>query len=953
MLKSMKCLLPMLMATAFVTAQELVKNGGFGEPLPAYGSLPAEWQAVNGTKSWGFVNDDGMSNNNSIMSKEAGAVEQKITARANTEYRLEAFMKDGDGKVVLEVIDGTGKALAKITAAGKPNVWAKSTATFKTGADAALTVRISATGKSWVDSVSVVPASQKAAAAPVRTFVAPGKNVALGKKYKFSRSPNYGLCTDKGDVTQLTDGVYTVGYFWTQKSTVGWTHNSVIDITIDLEEVQPICGVSCNIAAGAGGVQWPRFVNIYVSEDNGTWYYIGDLWQLCGKETQLPEPDKYAIFRVFSTKLATKGRWIKFMVRNSPFTFVDEIEIYRGADSLLAKAPGNNPFNSPESHYITSILQNRIYSDLDALEAKLGELSKTREASGRKMIADARAKVENMPIRDVSSLLTILPFCPEQNEVFAVNTLFMEEAGYRKPVIWRNNRWDNISPLTIPAKAKAAPMTVEMMRNEVRGETFNIMNPTREKITYTISVPKLPKDAKLDPREVLYTETKEEGLIASALKPAAGDKLTVTVLPGTSTQIWLSFKRPTLKAGTYKADVIATADGQPTLRIPLSLVIYDLDFPASPSLHVGGWDYTNGNGEYYGNPGNKDANLAIMRDIYVDSPWATPTVKPSNAVFDANGKLTSKLNFAAWDKWLVTWPNAKRYCVFFNAPPKFANEAAGTPRFDKMVAEYFGAWVEHMKAQGKGPEQLIILICDEPPLNNNEKVIIPWAKAIQKANLGIKVFEDPIYGDVDKANMEMLAQCDIICPNTVQMVGGGKKFRDFYLNQQAQGRTLWFYSCTGPAKLLDPITYHRIQKWFCIAMNAKGSFYWAMGCGGGSDSFHAFTQTGTEYSPYFVSKTDTMDGKQSEAVREGVQDFEYFAMLKARIAELKAQGKNSRKLRDAEKFVAEAPWKAMSPYIGYEEDKAPEKYNKWNAERDRSNFDKFRVQALKILAGLK
>ncbi len=42
------------------------------------------------------------------------------------------------------------------------------------------------------------------------------ENVAKGRAYTMQPPPNYGLCTDAGDATQLTDGVFTEDYFWTQ-----------------------------------------------------------------------------------------------------------------------------------------------------------------------------------------------------------------------------------------------------------------------------------------------------------------------------------------------------------------------------------------------------------------------------------------------------------------------------------------------------------------------------------------------------------------------------------------------------------------------------------------------------------------------------------------------------------------------------------------------------------------
>ena len=62
----------------------------------------------------------------------------------------------------------------------------------------------------------------------------PGVNLARGKLCTFTPPPNYSLCRDDADGSQLTDGVYN-GCSWTEKGTVGWqTHRSRVTL-IDLD----------------------------------------------------------------------------------------------------------------------------------------------------------------------------------------------------------------------------------------------------------------------------------------------------------------------------------------------------------------------------------------------------------------------------------------------------------------------------------------------------------------------------------------------------------------------------------------------------------------------------------------------------------------------------------------------------------------------------------------------
>ena len=170
----------------------------------------------------------------------------------------------------------------------------------------------------------------------------------------------------------------------------------------------------------------------------------------------------------------------------------------------------------------------------------------------------------------------------------------------------------------------------------------------------------------------------------------------------------------------------------------------------------------------------------------------------------------------------------------------------------------------------------------------------------------------------------------------------GNAFRDFYVKQREAGCTLWLYSCNGPARHLDPITYHRGQMWNAFDMGAVGTFYWALGCGGGiGNSFKAYSQTGTEYSPFFVSDTFAMPSKHSEAIREGVQDYEYMVMLRNRIAELRKQGKTD--LADQKQAVLDASLKRVIEFIianGMD----------WKREKNRSIMDQARIAILKVLA---
>ncbi|NOY81960.1 MAG: DUF4091 domain-containing protein [Kiritimatiellaeota bacterium] len=177
------------------------------------------------------------------------------------------------------------------------------------------------------------------------------------------------------------------------------------------------------------------------------------------------------------------------------------------------------------------------------------------------------------------------------------------------------------------------------------------------------------------------------------------------------------------------------------------------------------------------------------------------------------------------------------------------------------------------------------------------------------------------------------------------MVNQGEKFRRFYLDQKTRGRTLWLYSCSGPAKQLDPCAYHRGQMWWALRMGATGCFYWAFGCGGGiGDSWRAYAQPRTEYSPFFVGQKKVTAGKHMEAIREGVEDYEYFVMLRNRVAELKKDGVANAALGAAERLLVEGP-RRVTETIG------PQSFS-WSDKVDHEIMDQVRSEVLDLLEKL-
>ena len=792
------------------------------------------------------------------------------------------------------------------------------------------------------------------------------ENLALNKPYTFSHKPNYAPCTDPNDNVQLTDGVYTItnDNFWADKRTVGWRISSVLSITIDLGETLPIGGFQYSTAFGKAQVVIPDFIYVYVSDNQNEWHYIGDLLAKSIEKSGKPEQDKYIYYKAVSNDMPCKGRYVCFLIKQTRYTFVDEIEVFRGDDSLLANPPSHEMTTKPMVHYLDKIFQALVAADIQQLQAGIDRLGEDAKKELSAELADYRRnKLGKLSIGGLDCI-PIFPLNENHIAFFALNAKYLQACGFDKPLIWRNCRWDNLNPIVVPSsKDKPDPLEVEMMRGEVRSEAFNILNPTDVPLTFKIEANGLPKGCGIEFREVIGMLTSQMKYSASALKPGDGASISVEVPSGMSKQIWVTFKRPTLKAGLYKATVSAVA-GKTSISVPLRLRIHDFDFPKEPRLHVGGCDYLDGDCDYYRGKNCVPATIAMMRSFYNDSPWCRRIVLPKGAKFDENGHLLNadELDYTEWEKWIARWGDVRFYFVFISGGAQFHGEKMGTPRFNRMIEEYFTAWANYLRDHGIPTSKVVLLLVDEPCFEERDKRIIAWAKPIRASKTGFVILENPIWVKPEEGDPEMYASCDILCPNTVFMHNSEdvEAYRKFYLDYRDKGMTLWLNSCSGPARLLDPVTYHRGQEWRAFEMSAEGSIFWAFGCGGSiGDSWHPFRQTSPEYSPFMVSPDKgPMDAKHSEALREGVQDYEYLCMLRDRIATLKKivylSKARQQKLAEAEKLLAVAPLRALelTPVPG-----SPKWSQKsaimWDDEKDRTHMDAEARKVLQMLSELK
>ncbi len=708
------------------------------------------------------------------------------------------------------------------------------------------------------------------------------ENIALGAACAFDPAPNYAHCTDAGDAKQLTDGEYVQGHFWTQPGAVGWSGGGQIIITLDLGADKPVSGVSFSTAAGAAGVEWPNSISLLAAGEDGLFHDVGELTALSARQAA-PPAEGYALHRFSTNALRIHARKLALVIFGEPFVFCDEIEVLKGGDAWMSEPLPGTGVADLRAHIARLLTHNGVKRRITADIAAVRRAAEDLDAEERQPVMDeldaVAAELGALSAEYGPDFKTILPLNPAHTRVFAALARVWQEKGLRELAVWAADPWHRMElcpALPGPAGADAVRLHLDMMRNEIRSVAFNMA--AVEDMELDIEISGLPEGLQtpcIEARGAAWTDTRTGEPVAAALLPleGAGNRFKLRLVPGLVRQVWLTVNTRELPPGVH--ELMVTAGGQP---LPLTIQVYPFRFPDRPTLHMGGWDYTNMPSFYEATEKNRDALVKMLREYFVDSPWAVSTAMPFG-VHDASGAMTAPPDTANFDAWRRLWPDARRYCVFAAVGDKFQQWPMGTPEFNRAVGDWAVFWDGYMRGAGLDPAQLLVLLVDEPFEAKMDAVITAWARAIHASGAGIRVWEDPTYTDMAKATPEMIAECDVLCPYRKLFYEGGDAYRAFFAEQHAGGKKLEFYSCSGPMRLLDPHTYCRLQAWDCWRYGAEATYFWAFADGAGGSSWNEYPQPRAAYTPLFIDPETVTAGKHLEAMREGVEDYEYFVML--------------------------------------------------------------------------
>lgn len=778
--------------------------------------------------------------------------------------------------------------------------------------------------------------------------------MAKGASYRLTPEPNSKDCAGGDARKKLTDGLYaskngraSSADIWTSDATAGWSHVFAPTITIDLGADQPISGFSFSTAAGRAQVAWPEHIFVHTSVDGTSWFNAGDLVQLSEEK-----PPAQGVYRYAVRNLQLHARYVRFIAVATPYIFCDEIEIYRGSKSAYEVTNVGELTNYDGAAWAAEQVEKlrpikRIEKDLafvkDAVAANGQKINSVQAAEMNKVLDRLAKEMPPFGDFDPTTFKAIMPLNAAHAEILSVYGQVLNAKGIAPLAISKSHRYDPLAYGGGPSLATdKAALSVNMMGEEKRSDSLLITNASGVSKSLDIRFEGLPENAK-DWLRLSYspwTDTAEGTPVADALVSVEPhESLYQVPLPaGLTTPIWVTVDSAHLAAGKYEGQMVVSS-GEQVQRIPIDVRVSPIQL-AKPRLSLGMWDESNGRGGRGITEKNRPSAIELMKSSYVDTPIASPSVmqQVSAEDFNEDGTLKAAPDYAELDAWVALWEGARYYGIFLNVDDKFAGSAIDSPDFRKKVISWALALADHAKSLGLKPSQLMLSPVDEPKTEEQDRLVEAWSSAIKASGTGLTVMTNPIWDRPQETkNQKAITEADIVCPNLRIFTEGGASVAEYFAERRKGGQALWFYLCEGPVRHFDPHSYYRLQAWKAFQHDATGIAFWAFGdLGGARSSWNEYSpQRSLSYAPAFLGEDSTTDSIHWNAVKEGVQDYEYLAMLREALPKA-----NASQQREGQKLLNDSVQAVLK---GYSTDYS------WTKPADRSVPDRVRSQIISFL----
>lgn len=415
--------------------------------------------------------------------------------------------------------------------------------------------------------------------------------------------------------------------------------------------------------------------------------------------------------------------------------------------------------------------------------------------------------------------------------------------------------------------------------------------------------------------------------------------------------VWITLYVPEgVQAGEYQGELTVKIANAAPLRLHIDVTVWDFTLPRSSFLKTafGLWD--NFLSKYHNLPENTPA-FAALRRKYTDNMLAhrisfrntginyrlkadgVPTADFSD--FDQKLKADLEkgrncffygLNFGAAGK--VGTPEVLKMNVYDEAAGKMVSYPFGpafSEKFNRTVTAVFRNWVKHLKAGGWF-KPAYNYTCDEPGRESYE-FIRKVTDLIHSVDKEIKTVVPMTDFSDDPANVPEGIDVWVYHAHCNDINDSIRREID---KRRGQGKEMWWYVSWEHFLTTQELLAHRAYFWKMWKYNITGLLYWTINSWT-ADPWKNLHRWAPPYKArqrldfgnaflVYPGETGPVNTIRWELLRDGIEDYDYFALLKEKLAVLKqADNKNNAALiESAEKVLrlAESLVKNTNTFTG-------------------------------------
>lgn len=609
------------------------------------------------------------------------------------------------------------------------------------------------------------------------------QNIGLKKSYVLSDPPNYSLSALSSDTSSLTDGIYTSGYFWTQRTTLGWRNFNKITIDIDLKKQQPVIKVTFNTARRIqASVSFPDNVYVFLSNDNQHFIYVGDA--AASTENQ---PGDYEVKKFELDNINQSARYVSLtVIPKGLFVFCDEIEVIKGKG--IAKS-------SFQSHLILKDSLNNAIDSLKAIEFDRNHLIKMNDRRQYQTLNKSDVSLRNIDekLKDHTNAQERLPELKKRIERMHASELYQK---YNTDfIVEKYNPWDTLNTLHYPQE------NVDLLRynflvpvNGVQYGAFVITNNQAYPQTFVINISDSGSNEDTKIFEATFLVASDSDKVPDALIPLNKN----TIIESGNSELFI-FKITGTKGGRINSTINIRAAKRIT-HAKISGIVLDLFSSNQHKLNAINWAYLH----YPMLVNRKSEAITDLEQHHINTIVIPPVVIPRVGN-----------NYQPFVNYIESFRHIKYILLFTNYSDIKNYRQFGvwmSPEFKSNFITWYHKLMNILLTLGFTNSQIYLYPYDEVHGEDIAKFkeFARWLKTI--------VPEIKIY-----ATLANKSAIDNIMPLTdIAQIISNMEFSPTLLHNHE----IWIYSTESSARLLSPYLYYRILAWKAFLNNISGIGFW-------------------------------------------------------------------------------------------------------------------------------